>query len=126
MSDKPKYQYILDDETQELLDSIMNWAQRFVDMQDDDVVYKEYNEMILDLGDRFNMERNHIEYEETRSDDGSELNVRIKIIQDGEERALTPEQRRKMLKLVDNDPPHGDADIITHLLGKDEEDPTKH
>ena len=134
-SKTPKY--VIDDDTQELLEIVMNWAQRHVDAQEDDDRFRDMNAELQELGDRFDITRNNIEYEENTSDDGKNIVIKMRIVQDGEERALTPEERRKMIKVVENIPhPNGeivDIDINENEdklidLQKDEEDdePTKH
>lgn len=52
--------YVLDDDTQELLETVMNWAQTVVDLQQDEEM-KEDMQMELDiLADRFNLSLIHI------------------------------------------------------------------
>ena len=50
-SKTPKY--VIDDDTQELLEIVMNWAQRHVDAQEDDDRFRDMNAELQELGDRF-------------------------------------------------------------------------
>ena len=123
-SKTPKY--VIDDDTQELLEIVMNWAQRHVDAQESDEHFTDMNQDLMELAERFNITRSNIEYEETASDDGKNITIKMRIIQDGEERALTPEERRKMIKVVENIP-HPNGEIVDLDINDEEDDePTKH
>jgi len=122
-------QYVIDDDTQSLLETVMNWAQRHVDAQESDEHFTDMNQDLMELAERFNITRSNIEYEETASDDGKNITIKMRIIQDGEERALTPEERRKMIKVVEDTPhPTGKiVDLELDINDKEEDDePTKH
>ena len=125
MSEKPPYEYVLDDDTLELLETVMNYAQRHIDCQESDEHFEDMNQTLLALADRFNIQRNNIEYEEKTSDDGSHVTIKMRIVQDGETRQLTPEERRKMIKVV-KDVPHPDGEIIDIDINGDDDEPTKH
>ena len=105
----------------------MNYAQRHIDCQESDEHFEDMNATLLALADRFNIQRNNIEYEEKTSEDGSHVTIKMRIVQDGETRALTPEERRKMIKVVENIP-HPNGEIIDIDINDNEEDdePTKH
>ena len=126
-SKKPKY--VIDDDTQELLELVMNWAQRHVDAQEDDDRFRDMNAELMELGDRFDITRNNIEYEENTSEDGKNIVIKMRIVQDGEERAMTPEERRKLIKVVE-DIPHPEGKIIDLDLeindNEEDDEPTKH
>ena len=126
-SKKPKY--VIDDDTQELLELVMNWAQRHVDAQEDDDRFRDMNAELMELGDRFDITRNNIEYEENTSEDGKNIIIKMRIVQDGEERAMTPEERRKLIKVVE-DIPHPEGKIIDLDLeindNEEDDEPTKH
>ena len=126
-SKKPKY--VIDDDTQELLELVMNWAQRHVDAQEDDDRFRDMNAELMELGDRFDITRNNIEYEENTSEDGKNIVIKMRIVQDGEERAMTPEERRKLIKVVE-DIPHPEGKIIDLDLeindNEEDAEPTKH
>lgn len=126
-SKKPKY--VIDDDTQELLELVMNWAQRHVDAQEDDDRFRDMNAELMELGDRFDITRNNIEYEENTSEDGKNIIIKMRIVQDGEERAMTPEERRKLIKVVE-DIPHPEGKVIDLDLdindNEEDDEPTKH
>jgi len=62
MSTPPKYN--LDDDTQESLETIMNWAQELCDLQRDDSVRDEMLDILLEVAERFNIQRSVINVEE--------------------------------------------------------------
>ena len=107
----------------------MNWAQRHVDAQEDDDRFRDMNAELMELGDRFDITRNNIEYEENTSEDGKNIVIKMRIVQDGEERAMTPEERRKLIKVVE-DIPHPEGKIIDLDLeindNEEDDEPTKH
>ena len=127
MSEKPPYEYVLDDDTLELLETVMNYAQRHIDCQESDEHFEDMNATLLELAERFNIQRNNIEYEEKTSEDGSHVTIKMRIVQDGETRQLTPEERRKMIRVVENIP-HPNGEIVDIDINDNEEDdePTKH
>ncbi len=126
MSNQLPPHYVLDDDTLELLETVMNWAQRHIDQQESDEHFEDMSHTLAELGDRFNVERSNIEYTETPGEDGRSTTIQIRIIQDGETRPLTPEERRKMLKVVADRSDELDAEVITHPATDDEDEPTKH
>ena len=62
MSKPPKY--VLDDDTQESLETVMNWAQELVDIQRDDDTRDEMLDILLEVAERFNIQRSVINVEE--------------------------------------------------------------
>ena len=79
MSDQPKY--VIDDDTQELLESCMNLAQYIVDVQQDDATHETMQFELEELADRFNIQRGRVTTTQTTREDGS-VDLNIKIEQD--------------------------------------------
>ena len=79
MSDQPKY--VIDDDTQELLESCMNLAQYIVDVQHDDATHETMQYELEELADRFNIQRGRVTTTQTTREDGS-VDLNIKIEQD--------------------------------------------
>ena len=67
MSNPPKY--VLDQDTQEAVETIMNWAQELCDLQRDDDVRDEMLDILLDVAERFNIQRSVINVEEEYDED---------------------------------------------------------
>ena len=112
MADKTETKYVIDDETQELLETVMNWAQTYVDLQVEDDVHEEMTNTLLELGDRFSITRSNVETTYDIDDkDPNVIKIKIKIPPDNP-KVKTPEQVRRMLTVISND--------------KDDDEPTKH
>ncbi len=79
MSDQPKY--VIDDDTQELLESCMNLAQYIVDIQQDDATHETMQYELEELAERFNITRGRVVTQQTTREDGS-VDLNIKIEQD--------------------------------------------
>jgi len=79
VSDQPKY--VIDDDTQELLESCMNLAQYIVDVQQDDATHETMQFELEELADRFNIQRGRVTTTQTTREDGS-VDLNIKIEQD--------------------------------------------
>ena len=76
MSDHPKY--VIDDDTQELLESCMNLAQYVVDLQQDDATHETMQFELEELAERFNIQRGRVTTTQTTREDGSvDLNIKI-------------------------------------------------
>ena len=86
MSDHPKY--VIDDDTQELLESCMNLAQYIVDIQQDDETAVSMQYELEELAERFNIQRGRVTTTQTTREDGS-VDLNIKIEQDKQPPKLT-------------------------------------
>ena len=56
--------YVLDDATQEDLETVMNWAQELIDLQKDDDCRDEMLSILLNLADTFDITRTEVHVEE--------------------------------------------------------------
>lgn len=110
-------QYNLDDDTQELIEQIFNWAQELIDLQKGEDVHEDMMSILLEAADRFNIQRNTIYIEETEQDDGT-VNLKIKVEPDEPQ-----PQKPKLTVVSSNDNPE---DKITMLENwkKSDDDPT--
>ena len=81
MADYPTY--ALDDDTQQLLESAMNLAQRVIDLQEDDETAEQMQWELEDLALRFKIQRARIVTTETPNEDGS-VDINIKLEPDQE------------------------------------------
>ena len=75
--------YALDDDTQQLLESAMNLAQRVIDLQEDDETAEQMQWELEDLALRFKIQRARIVTTETPNEDGS-VDINIKLEPDQE------------------------------------------
>ena len=101
-----KYSYgPLDPDTEELFSTMMNFAQRFIDLQVDEDSYKELQEELDELGRRFNIERSDVEFTTESEDnpDTGETTVKITFKSETPPRIKSPEEIRKNLRLISND-----------------------
>ena len=78
MSDREYPQYVIDDDTQELLESCMNLAQFIVDMQQDDETAQTMQFELEELAERFNITRGRVVTSQTTREDGS-VDINIKL-----------------------------------------------
>ena len=77
MSDTP-IKYVLDDDTQELVESMMNLAQTVIDLQQDQETGDSMQYELEELADRFNIHRARVITTETARDDGTiDINIRL-------------------------------------------------
>lgn len=77
MSDKP-IKYVIDDDTQELLESMMNLAQTVIDLQHDQETGDTMQYELEELADRFGIQRARVVTTETARDDGTiDINIRL-------------------------------------------------
>ena len=60
----------LDPDTEELFSQMMNFAQRFIDLQIEEETYRELQEDLEELGRRFNITRSDVEFR-TEAEDRS-------------------------------------------------------
>ena len=113
MADRPTYGP-LDPDTEELLEKMMNYAQRFIDLQVDDDCYHELQSELDELGSRFNIEKSEIAVttEEEKNEQGDTI-IKISFkAEDGKTIVKTTrEQVRNQLKLIVNE---------------EDDEPTKH
>ena len=102
-----KYSYgPLDPDTEELFSTMMNFAQRFIDLQVDEDSYRELQEELDELGRRFNIERSDVEFTTESEDDPDTGETTVKITFKSTEtppRIKSPEEIRKNLRLISND-----------------------
>ena len=101
-----KYSYgPLDPDTEELFSTMMNFAQRFIDLQVDEDSYKELQEELDELGRRFNIERSDVEFTTESEDnpDTGETTVKITFKSETPPRIKSPEEIRKNLRIISND-----------------------
>ena len=101
MADYPTY--ALDDDTQQLLESAMNLAQRVIDLQEDDDTAEQMQWELEELALRFGIQRARIITTETARDDGS-VDINIK---------LEPEEETKKPTLTVIDGDISDNDNVT-------------
>ena len=88
MADYPTY--AIDDDTQQLLESAMNLAQRVIDLQEDDETAEKMQWELEDLALRFNIQRSRIITTETRQEDGSvDINIKLEIEEETKKPKLT-------------------------------------
>ena len=81
MSDREYPTYVIDDDTQELLESCMNLAQYIIDVQQDDETAVSMQYEMNELAERFNISRGRVVTQQTTREDGS-VDLNIKIEQD--------------------------------------------
>ena len=86
MSEYPTY--AIDDDTQELLESCMNLAQRVIDLQEDDETAESMQYELEELAERFNIQRARVVTTETAREDGS-VDINIKLEQENKPPKLT-------------------------------------
>jgi len=111
-------QYTLDDDTQEILEQVFNWAQELVDLQKDEDVHADMMTILLEAAERFNIQRNTIYIEETEQDDGS-VNLKIQVVE--EEKQDT----RPKLTVIANENDSVDSKIAKFKnWKKSDDDPT--
>ena len=78
VSDREYPQYVIDDDTQQLLESCMNLAQRVIDLQEDDETAESMQYELEELAERFNIQRGRVVTSQTTREDGSiDLNIKI-------------------------------------------------
>ena len=94
MADYPTY--ALDDDTQQLLESAMNLAQRVIDLQEDDDTAEQMQWELEELALRFSIQRARIITTETANDDGS-VDINIKLEPEEEE------TKKPTLTVIDGD-----------------------
>ena len=105
----------LDPDTEELFSQMMNFAQRFIDLQIEEETYRELQEDLEELGRRFNITRSDVEFRTEAEDDPDtgETTVKITFKSETPPRIKTPEEIRKNLRLISND-------------DEEDDEPTKH
>ncbi len=81
MSEREYPTYVIDDDTQELLESCMNLAQYIIDVQQDDETAVTMQYEMNELAERFNIQRGRVVTSQTTREDGS-VDLNIKIEQD--------------------------------------------
>ncbi len=106
--------YKLDEDTEELFSQMMNFAQRFIDLQIDEETYRELQDDLDELGRRFDIHKSDVEFRSETEDDPEtgETTVKITFKTETPPRVKTPEEIRKNLRLISND--------------EDDDEPTKH
>lgn len=102
MADYPTY--ALDDDTQQLLESAMNLAQRVIDLQEDDDTAEQMQWELEELALRFSIQRARIVTTETANDDGS-VDINIKLEPEEED------TKKPTLTVIDGD--RTDNDNVT-------------
>ena len=97
--------YKLDEDTEELFSQMMNFAQRFIDLQIEEETYRELQEDLDELGRRFDIQRSDVEFrtESTDDPDTGETTVKITFKSETPPRIKSPEEIRKNLRLISND-----------------------
>ena len=86
--------YVIDDDTQELIEHCMNWAQYIIDIQQDDETAQSMQYELEELAERFNIQRGRVVTTQTTREDGS-VDLNIKIEQDNKPPKLTVIQGNK-------------------------------
>ena len=74
----PPVNYVLDDDTQELLETVLNWAQTVVDLQQDEDAKDDMQIELEELALRFNIQRSQVDIEETTDADGA-TTIKIRL-----------------------------------------------
>ena len=80
--------YVIDHDTQELLEACMNWAQYVIDIQQDDETAETMQYELEELAERFNIQRGRVVTTQPTREDGS-VDLNIKIEQDNVPPKLT-------------------------------------
>ena len=98
-----------------MFSQMMNFAQRFIDLQIEEETYRELQEDLEELGRRFNITRSDVEFRTEAEDDPDtgETTVKITFKSETPPRIKTPEEIRKNLRLISND-------------DEEDDEPTKH
>jgi hypothetical protein len=102
----PPVNYVLDDDTQELLETVLNWAQTVVDLQQDEDAKDDMQIELEELALRFNIQRSQVDIEETTDADGA---TTIKI------RLADPTNTRPKLTVVSATSPGANVVILDKL-----------
>ena len=81
MSDKPTDvpRYELDEDTQELVELVMTWAQQSIDNQYAEETKQDMQTILMELADRFSIETHNIAYTETYDETTGETTVKIRV-----------------------------------------------
>ena len=74
----PPVNYVIDDDTQELLETVLNWAQTVVDLQQDEDAKDDMQIELEELALRFNIQRSQVDIEETTDADGA-TTIKIRL-----------------------------------------------
>lgn len=111
MSQSKTPSYHLDDDTQELVEIVLTWAQELADLQKDDEAQADMQNLLLDLAERFHIQRNTVNIEETEDDNG-DIHLKIRVEREPIEPKLT---------LVE-----GDAKVVPFKPLDDDDDGTRH
>lgn len=81
MSDKPTDtpRYELDEDTQELVELVMTWAQQSIDNQYAEETKQDMQTILMELADRFDIQTHNIAYTETYDETTGETTVKIRV-----------------------------------------------
>jgi hypothetical protein len=81
MSDKPTDtpRYELDEDTQELVELVMTWAQQSIDNQYEEETKADMQTILMELADRFDIQTHNIAYTETYDETTGETTVKIRV-----------------------------------------------
>ena len=115
----PSIRYVVDDDTQELLEIMLNHAMQLADLQIDNESREALLDEIEDLAERFSISRNRVEIETVKNEDGSttltvhsqplEIDPTKKVV-----KLETPNNKRPHLSVVKaEDPPTTDDEPTT-------------
>lgn len=106
MTAKNPPSYHLDDDTEELVETVLTWAQELCDLQKDEDVRDEMISIVQATADRFNIQQNTVTIEETEQENG-DIHLKIRV-----ER----EDRKPRLEVIEND------NIVEFKKNTDDED----
>lgn len=117
----PRLRYVVDDDTQELLEIMLNHAMQMADLQIDNDSRDALLDEVEELADRFSIQRNKVEIETVKNEDGSTtLTVHSQPLEQDPNKKivdLKPHKKKPHLSVVP-DPSSNDND--------DDDDPTRH
>lgn len=86
--------YSLDEDTEELAEIVLTWAQQIVDLQNDEEVRADMQSMVTELADRLCIQTNIVTIEESEDELG-DLNLKIHV--------EPTKPKKPKLTVVDND-----------------------
>tara|TARA_B100000683_G_scaffold137745_1_gene134212 strand:- start:203 stop:538 length:336 start_codon:yes stop_codon:yes gene_type:complete len=104
--------YVLDDDTKELFEQMMNYAQRYIDLQMSEEVYSECQADLEELADRFGLDKSEVDIVTDQVDEKKGI-IKLTIKSRNIESIKRPEEIRKTFRLISNSE-------------DDDDEPTKH
>lgn len=103
--------YTVDEDTQELLEIVLTWAQELVDLQKEEESRADMQTILVELADRFQIKQNTITIDETEDENGDiHLKIRVEEVKE-----------KPKLSVVD-----GDNIVPFNKLTDDDDGGTRH